>query len=34
MYSDCGGGYIYIVYEEEVPGLLDVNDKITEGSGV
>jgi len=29
MYSGCGGGYLYVVSEEEVPGSFHVNVRIT-----
>ena len=31
MYSGCGGGYIYVVSEEDVPGSFGIKVRITEG---
>ena len=31
MYSGCGGGYLFVVSEEPVPGSLQVNVRIAEG---
>jgi hypothetical protein len=28
MYSGCGGGYLYVVSEEDVPGAIKVNIRI------
>ena len=33
MYSGCGGGYIYVVSEEDVPGSLRVKVRIAEQAG-
>jgi hypothetical protein len=32
MYSGCGGGYLYVVSEEEVPGALRVKVRVARGS--
>lgn len=31
MYSGCGGGYLYVVSEEPVPGAIQVNIRLTAG---
>jgi hypothetical protein len=32
MYSGCGGGYIYVISEEEVPGSFRVRVRVSEGA--
>jgi hypothetical protein len=32
MYSGCGGGYVYVVSEEKVPGSFRVRVRATEGA--
>jgi hypothetical protein len=31
MYSGCGGGYLYVVSEEDVPGSLRIKVRLAEG---
>ena len=33
MYSGCGGGYLYVVSEEPVPGSISVSVRIAQGGG-